>query len=65
MQNIINLKSHPWFGCLNWQDLENRQIKPPFVPFVHGENDVSNFAAEFTTCSLESNTSSYSDYKKF
>ena len=50
---------------MNWDYLLERKIKPPFLPFIHGDSDVSNFSKEFTTCSVESNASSMNEYKKF
>ena len=65
MEKIGSLKQHPWFSVINWDSLIERKIKPPFVPFINGETDVSNFSKEFTTCSIESNTSSFTSSKKF
>jgi len=65
MKNIPTLKQHPWFDGLNWNDLIEKRIKPPFIPYLHGENDVSHFDKEFTTCSIESHASSYADTNKF
>lgn len=33
---------------LNWMDLLQKKIKPPFVPKIRNELDTSNFAEEFT-----------------
>lgn len=54
MKHAENIKKHPWFGMINWDDLLAKKVKPPFVPVLNGDNDVSNFAAEFTKCSLNS-----------
>eukprot|EP00966_Prymnesium_polylepis_P235770 5452587-Prymnesium_polylepis.1 len=35
-----------WFGPIDWKALEARALKPPFVPKVTDEFDVSNFDAE-------------------
>lgn len=29
-----DIKSHPWFANLNWYDLENKNLEPPFDPKV-------------------------------
>ncbi|RWS28116.1 ribosomal protein S6 kinase-like protein [Leptotrombidium deliense] len=43
------LKRHPFFRQINWNDLSKRIIKAPFTPKINGELDVSNFAEEFTS----------------
>lgn len=43
-----DLKSHPFFRKLNWSLLEQRKIRPPFVPTIKNELDTSNFSDEFT-----------------
>lgn len=52
---------------INWKDLVEKKINPPFVPVFKGENDVSNFAPEFTKCSVHSNTDleDFSNYEGF
>lgn len=54
IEHAKTIKQHPWFGMINWEDMEAKKIKPPFVPVLSSENDVSNFATEFTKCSLNS-----------
>jgi serine/threonine protein kinase len=54
MKHILTIKEHPWFAMLHWQELIARTAKPPFVPLLDGECDVSNFAAQFTKCSVNS-----------
>lgn len=65
LQKAANIRQHPWFGTMDWELLEQKKIKPPFMPVLHGDNDLSHFAKEFTCCSVESNVSSYNDCKKF
>ena len=43
MQHIANLKKHPWFGMINWEQLMDKKIKPPFVPVINGDNGLANF----------------------
>lgn len=38
---VTEIKNHPWFKGFNWKTVQ--EMKPPFVPFVHSETDVSNF----------------------
>ena len=37
-----------FFESINWQDLLDRKIQPPFKPTVKSEMDVQNFDKEFT-----------------
>ena len=43
----------------------DKKIKPTFIPLVGEDNGLRNFDQEFTTCSIESNASSFTDCKKF
>jgi serine/threonine protein kinase len=40
---IEDLKSHYFFKDLDWEQLYNRQISPPWVPNISDEKDLSNF----------------------
>ncbi|XP_064600008.1 LOW QUALITY PROTEIN: ribosomal protein S6 kinase alpha-5-like [Liolophura sinensis] len=42
------VKSHPFFQSLNWDDVAHRVVPAPFVPKIRHELDVSNFSDEFT-----------------
>ncbi|PSN31293.1 hypothetical protein C0J52_25547 [Blattella germanica] len=42
------LKRHPFFRDLSWEDLSLKKIPPPFVPKIENDVDVSNFSEEFT-----------------
>ena len=42
------VRSHPWFSVLDWDDVMSRKVAPPFKPHLQGELDVGNFAEEFT-----------------
>ena len=43
-----NLKNHKYFEDIDWDDLENKKIKPPFVPNVEGNMDLRYFDKIFT-----------------
>jgi serine/threonine protein kinase len=45
------LKRHPFLKGINWSDLAQKKISPPFVPPKTNELDVSNFKDEFTQSS--------------
>uniref|UniRef100_UPI00398E3270 ribosomal protein S6 kinase alpha-5 isoform X2 n=1 Tax=Pristiophorus japonicus TaxID=55135 RepID=UPI00398E3270 len=42
------IKSHPFFQKINWDELAAKSIEAPFKPVIRDELDVSNFAEEFT-----------------
>jgi len=37
------IKSHPWFSSIDWDALYKKEIRPPFIPVINDEFDVSNF----------------------
>ncbi|XP_056623812.1 ribosomal protein S6 kinase alpha-5 isoform X2 [Triplophysa dalaica] len=43
-----NVKSHPFYQKMNWEDLAAKKVPAPFKPVIRDELDVSNFAGEFT-----------------
>ncbi|XP_043118186.1 ribosomal protein S6 kinase alpha-5 isoform X2 [Puntigrus tetrazona] len=44
----LNVKSHPFYQKMNWEDLAAKKVPAPFKPVIRDELDVSNFAEEFT-----------------
>lgn len=49
------MKTHPFFSPIDWNDLYNRKIQPPFNP-CKDQNilNTDNFDAEFTSMPLQS-----------
>jgi hypothetical protein len=43
-----NIRNHPFFAGINWDDLYNKKIAPPFRPNVSSDTDTSYFDEEFT-----------------
>uniref|UniRef100_A0A8C8JAQ2 Ribosomal protein S6 kinase n=1 Tax=Oncorhynchus tshawytscha TaxID=74940 RepID=A0A8C8JAQ2_ONCTS len=43
-----NVKKHPFYQKINWEDLAAKRVPAPFKPVIRDELDVSNFAEEFT-----------------
>lgn len=41
------LKEHEFFQSINWDDLDNKKIKPPYNPSVNGDLDFKNIDPEF------------------
>lgn len=50
------IKNHPWFINVNWDILLKKEYKPPFVPIIKSETDVSYFdkVTSFTLISRNS-----------
>lgn len=48
-----DIKAHPFFASINWEDLANRKYPPPFKPQVSDETDTRYFEQEFTGESVE------------
>jgi len=42
------IKRHPFFKDVNWDDVINKRIPPPYFPQIKAPGDVSNFDQEFT-----------------
>jgi serine/threonine protein kinase len=42
------IKNHPYMSDIEWEKLEKKEIKPPFIPDLDGD-DTKYFAEEFTT----------------
>ncbi|KAI8354292.1 kinase-like domain-containing protein [Mortierella sp. GBAus27b] len=38
-----DIKNHPWFEGVNWDQVYSRQIEAPYRPTILGEGDASNF----------------------
>ena len=43
------IQSHAFFFKLDWADVVNRKLKPPFKPLIRNDSDYSYFPAEFTS----------------
>jgi serine/threonine protein kinase len=42
------VKSHPFFESINWDDMLERKMAPPLIPVVHDEQDLCYFDKMFT-----------------
>ncbi|KAN0087748.1 hypothetical protein V8E55_006369 [Tylopilus felleus] len=42
------IKRHPFFKDVNFDDVFNKRIPPPYFPTINGSADTSNFDEEFT-----------------
>ena len=43
-----NIKNHPFFKGINWEDAWNRKIRPPFIPKLKNDTDLKYFDTMFT-----------------
>ncbi|CAN7946954.1 unnamed protein product, partial [Ixodes hexagonus] len=43
-----DIKSHPFFRHVNWQDVLARHVDPPIKPQLSSDEDVSQFDTKFT-----------------
>lgn len=51
--DVKEIMSHPFFASINWKELENKKITPPFKPQVTSDTDTRYFDSEFTGESVE------------
>lgn len=42
------IKDHPWFANISWDDIYNKSQKPPYTPQLDNESDVKHFCKGFT-----------------
>ena len=49
-----DIKKHEFFADINWEDLYNKKVKPPFVPELDSEVDLKYFDIGFTSEKIES-----------
>ncbi|KAI8072635.1 kinase-like domain-containing protein [Gongronella butleri] len=47
--DAADVRSHPFFQGVSWDDMLAKRVPPPFFPTVSGRLDTSNFDEEFTT----------------
>ncbi|KAI8072001.1 kinase-like domain-containing protein [Thamnidium elegans] len=46
---IEEIKAHPYFNSIDWDMVAQRKLKPPHIPSIKNETDLSNFDEMFTT----------------
>ncbi|ORX63170.1 kinase-like protein [Hesseltinella vesiculosa] len=44
-----DIRAHPFFQGVSWEDMLAKRVPPPFYPTVNGRLDTSNFDEEFTS----------------
>ncbi|KAL5288209.1 AKT3 family protein [Megaselia abdita] len=53
VNDVKDIKAHAFFSSINWTDLEQKKIPPPFKPQVNSDTDTRYFDSEFTGESVE------------
>ena len=53
IDDVKEIMAHPFFVNINWNDLVNKKIVPPFKPQVTSDTDTRYFDSEFTGESVE------------
>ncbi len=43
VRDAAEIKEHPWFKKINWDQLLKKQIMPPFTPVLKNELDLKYF----------------------
>lgn len=43
------IMSHAFFRNINWDDIRDKKVTPPFMPQITSPTDTSNFDSEFTS----------------
>ena len=61
------IKQHDYFKSLDWNMVEERKVKPQFIPETKDDKDTSNFDPEFTNenltiCQKERQTIEFEEY---
>ena len=51
--NFRAVKAHPFFLSINWEDLVNKRITPPFKPQITDDTDTRSFDSQFTDEGVE------------
>lgn len=51
--DVNEIMAHPFFACIDWNDLVLKKIVPPFKPQVTSDTDTRYFDSEFTGESVE------------
>ena len=50
---LSEIRSHPFFGNLNFENLKNKKLKSPYKPTVTEDDLTSNFDEEYTSMAID------------
>jgi atypical protein kinase C iota type len=51
-KGFLQIKQHEFFRGIDWEQLERRQVKPPYTPPTTSDRDLAHFDDEFTRQSV-------------
>ena len=54
IHSASQIKEHPWFNGINWEDLKKKLYQPPFTPKVGDNMGLNNFDSDFTEIPAQS-----------
>jgi serine/threonine protein kinase len=54
-KNESEIKNHPFFNGINFDDVINKKIIPPFIPDVKNKTDLKYFDKQFTNVKIDNN----------
>ena len=43
VKSVSEIKNHPWLRDVDWNDVLEKNIKPPFIPSIYESNFDSNY----------------------
>ena len=68
-KGIENIKNHIYFKDINWDDVYNQKINPPFIPILNNDEDLRYFDKQFTEESIldinDTQSQNYTYYNEF
>jgi len=53
LKNPDEIKSHPYFSTINWDDLYSKRIEPPYIPDVKTKESTNMIDKDFTRLDIE------------
>ena len=57
---VEELKSHPYFNDINWEDLQNLKVSPPFIPELRDSLDLK-YIDKIATDNIQNNNNDLND----
>jgi hypothetical protein len=58
-------RNHNFFKKMDWKQLFNSELKPPYIPKISSPGDTSNFSNEITSIPLKESLSDIPDILHF
>lgn len=55
------VKAHPWFSGINWEDIAQKKIPAPYLPTLLNADDTSHFEKRFTKMPIELSAPSHQE----